>query len=144
MATKKNKKAAKKKNNNGNLDGAPQIIAAKGGLTAAQFLTEINSTLDEPLSRRQLRDLQVSIESVVVNELEQGNPVNLFGLVKIVPRLHTKGTRMVNEEFGNPESKKVKKSYKSKVSLKVGQGIFTKKVKDALPTVQKLQKRVAA
>lgn len=133
--SKKSKKAAAS-------DGAPQILVAKGGLTAAQLLTEINSTLDEPLSQKALRDLKVSVESVVVDQLEQGNPVNLFGLVKIAPRLHTKGVRLVNKEFGNPDSPKVKKTYKPKVTLKVGQGIFSKAVKDALPSVQKLQKKV--
>ena len=47
----------------------------------------------------------------MTRELQEGNPVNLFGLVKIVPRYHTKGERMVNKEFGNPDSPKVKKVY---------------------------------
>lgn len=136
--TKKAKKSSKKN------DGTPQIIAAKGGLTASQFLKEVNFTLDEPLKPAQLRDLQNSIEAVVVAQLAEGNPVNLFGLVKIVPRLHTKGERMVNKEFGNPESPKVKKTYKAKTSFKSGQGIFTKKVKDAMPSVQKLAKKLGA
>ncbi len=121
----------------------PQIIAMKGGLTAAQFMAEVNAMMDEPLARAQVRDLQLSIEAVVEKELSEGNPVNLFGLVKIAPRLHTKGERMVNKEFGNPDSPKVKKVYKAKTSFKSGQGIFTKKVKDAMPSAQKLAKRVA-
>lgn len=139
MAKAKTKSKKSKKKN----DGAPQILAAKGGLTAAAFLHEVNFTLDEPLRKSQLRDLQKSIEAVVEKELSEGNPVNLFGLVKIVPRLHTKGERMVNKEFGNPASPKVKKVYKAKTSFKTGQGIFTKKVKDSMPSVQKLTKKLA-
>lgn len=135
----KTKKKAGKKN-----DGTPQILAAKGGLTASQFLKEVNFTLENPLKAADLRDLQQSIEAVVREQLEEGNPVNLFGLVKIVPRLHTKGERMVNSEFGNPDSKKVKKTYKAKTSFKTGQGIFTKKVKDNMPSVQKLTKKLGA
>ena len=133
---KKSKKKTTKKD-----DGAPTIIASKGGLTAAAFLKEVNFELDEPLTGKALRDLQVCIEAVAERELSEGNPVRLFGLVQIVPRLHTRGERMVNKEFGNPESPKVKKKYPAKISLKSGQGIFSKKVKDALPSVQKLQKR---
>lgn len=133
------KKATKKK-----ADGTPQIIAAKGGLTASQFLKEVNFTMDNPLKASDLRDFQASIEAVVAAELSEGNPVNLFGLVKIVPRLHTKGERMVNKEFGNPDSPKVKKTYKAKTSFKTGQGIFTKKVKDQMPSVVKLTKKLGA
>ena len=142
MATKSKKKAGKKAGKKA--DGAPQILAAKGGLTASQFLKEVNFTLENPLKASDLRDLQASIEAVVAAELSQGNPVNLFGLVKIVPRLHTKGERMVNSEFGNPDSKKVKKTYKAKTSFKTGQGIFTKKVKDQMPSVPKLTKKLGA
>lgn len=141
MAT---KKKGKKNSKAKTASDEPKIVAAKGGLTAAQFANEVNYTMDEPLSRAQLKDLTASIEAVTVEQLKEGNPVNLFGLVKVVPRLHTKGVRMVNKEFGNPESGKVKKTYKAKVSLKGSQGIFTKKIKDALPTVQKLQKKVGA
>ena len=122
--------------------GAPSIVVMKGGKTAAQLFNEVNLILDEPMTNAQKRDFMISLEQVVTDELAEGNPVNLFGLVKIVPRLHTKGERMVNSEFGNPESPKVKKKYSAKVSLKAGQGIFSKKVKGAMPTVQKLQKRV--
>ena len=138
-AKKTSKKTAAKKG-----DGSPQIIVAKGGLSASQFLKEVNFTLDEPLKAGQLRDLQNSLEAVVEKELGKGRPVNLYGLVKIVPRLHTKGERMVNKEFGNPESPKVKKTYKAKVSLKATQGIFSKKIKDAMPSVQKLQKTIGS
>ena len=138
MAKTKTKKKSSKAKAASNT--APQIIAAKGGLAAGAFLKEVNFTLDDPLSNAQLKDLQASVEAVVERELGEGRPVNLFGLVKIVPRLHTKGERMVNEEFGNPDSKKVKKTYKAKISLKASQGIFSKKTKDMLPSVQKLTK----
>lgn len=138
MAKKTNK--SKKKGGKKAATGAPEILVMKGGLTASEFLKEVNFTLDDPLPAKQLRDLQASVEAVVAEQLSQGNPVNLFGLVKIVPRLHTKGERMVNSEFGNPQSPQVKKTYKAKVSLKATQGIFTKKVKDNMPSVQKLQK----
>lgn len=142
MASKKTKsKKNSKKTGSGD---EPRIIVASGGLTANQLLVEINSTLDEPLSRKQLSDLNASVLAVVQDQLAQGEPVNLFGLVKIVPRLHTKGVRMVNSVFGDKESPKVKKTYKAKISLKTTQGIFSKKVKDALPTVQKLSKKLGA
>lgn len=142
-ANKKGKKASKAKTKAKDTD-APQIIVATGGLSAVDFAKEVNFTLDEPLSNKQLKDLRDSIQAVVVDQLEQGNPVNLFGLVKIVPRLHTKGTRMVNSVFGDSESPKVKKNYKAKVSLKATQGIFSKPVKDALPSAQKLQTKLGS
>lgn len=143
MATKtKGKKNSKTKKGKKAVDATlPQIIVMKGGPTAAQLLNEVNVLMDNPLTNAQKKDFNICLEQIVQDHLVEGDPVNLFGLVKISPRLHTAGERMVNKEFGNPESPKVKKKYKAKVTLKVGQGIFTKKIKDALPTVQKLQKR---
>lgn len=134
------KKSSSKKG--GAVTDAPQIIAAKGGLPAGKLLDEILIAMEDDLriSKKQARDFSDSLIAVVERELGNAQPVNLFGLVKIVPRLHTKGQRKVNSEFGNPDSPMVTKKYAAKVSLKSGQGIFTKKVKDALPTVQKLQK----
>ena len=120
----------------------PQIIESKGGLTASQFIREINTTLDEPLTLAQLRDLKATVEMVVTEQLQAGEPVNLFGLVKIVPRLHTAGERMVNSEFGNPESPKVKKKYPAKVTFKATQGIFTSAVKQSIPSVRALTKKI--
>jgi len=139
--TKTKKKAKGKTKTKGN---EPQIIVAKGGLTAAQFLKEVNMKMDNPLSGADLRDFQICVEAVVEEELGEGNPVNLFGLVKIKPRLHTKGERMVSSVFGDPTSPKKKKTYKAKITLAATQGIFTKKVKDALPSVQKLSKNLGA
>lgn len=120
----------------------PQIIAAKGGDTQAQFLKRILATMDEGnwITSTQAKDFVESLKAVVLDDLEHGKPVNMFGLVKIVPRLHTAGEREVFKVFGDPESGKTIKKVKSKVSLKTGQGIFTKAVKDALPNPQKLAK----
>lgn len=122
---------------------APQIITMKGGLPVGKFVDEILLMMEDDLriSKKQSKDFTDSLVAVVERELGEGNPVNLFGLVKITPRLHTKGVREVNSVFGDKDSPKVNKKYPAKVSLKVGQGIFTKKVKDALPSVAKLQKR---
>jgi len=135
VAKTKTKKSAKKV-------AEPQIIESKGGLSASQFLRAMNSQLDSPLTHKQLSDLKATVEMVVSEELSKGEPVNLFGLVKIVPRLHTAGERMVNSEFGNPESPKVKKKYAAKISLKATQGIFTTAVKSSLPTVRTLAKKI--
>lgn len=136
-STKRTKSSKKKEDT-----GAPQIITAKGGLTAAQFMNEVLFTMEDDLrlSKKQAKDFSDSLVAVVERELGEGKPINLFGLVKIAPRLHTKGTRSVNTVFGDPESPKTTKKYPAKISLKTGQGIFSKKVKDALPSVQKLQK----
>jgi hypothetical protein len=139
MAKTKSKSKSKKKDT-----GAPQIITAKGGLPAGKFMVEILDMMEDDLrlNKQQAKDFSDSLIAVVERELGEGNPVNLFGLVKIVPRLHTKGVREVNSVFGDSESPKVQKKYPAKISIKSGQGIFTKKVKDALPSVQKLQKKL--
>lgn len=139
---KKGGKAAPKtpaKNN-----GAPQIIAAKGGLTAVQLLERTLATMDQDkwITKAQGRDFVESLKAVVLDSINKGEPVNLFGMVKIVPRLHTAGTRVVDKEFGNPDSGKVNKKYKAKVSLQATQGIFSKPVKDSLPTAQKLAAKI--
>jgi hypothetical protein len=123
---------------------APKIIVAKGGLPVGKLIEEVLFTMEEDLriSKKAATDFKDSLVVVVEREIAEGNPVNLFGLVKIVPRLHTKGSRMVNKEFGNPESPKVKKNYPAKVTYKTGQSIFMKPLKEAMPTVQKMQKKV--
>lgn len=133
-------KASKKVTHDPKTD-PPKLIAAKGGLTGAQLLTETLLMMEDEtrISKKAGRDFMDSMVAVVEQRLGEGEPVNIFGLVKLVPRLHTKGVRMVNEEFGNPESKKIKKTYPAKVSVKAT--VF-KRVKDALPSVQKLTKKV--
>lgn len=121
--------------------GTPSIIVAKGGLTQGKLAEEVLFAMEDDLrvSKKQGADFIASMKAVIERQLAEGQPVNLFGLVKIAPRLHTKGERMVNSEFGNPESPKVKKKYPAKVSVKV---TALKPVKDALPSVQKMQKVV--
>lgn len=123
-------------------NGAPKIVAMKGGLTKAQLVQEAIFKMEDDLriSKKQAADFALSLEAVIEEQLGEGNPVNLFGLVKLVPRLHTKGQRQVNEIFGDPESKKVTKKYPAKISLKA---TVAKAAKDMLPSVQKLQKKVA-
>lgn len=122
---------------------APQIIAAKGGLTASQLVKETLLMMEDDLriSKKQATDFTESITAVIEKALSEGQPVNLFGFVKLVPRLHTKGQRLVNEEFGNPESPKVMKKYPAKVSLKA---TVVKKAKEALPQVPKMQKALGS
>jgi nucleoid DNA-binding protein len=130
----------KKKKKAGETD-APKIVTMKGGLTQAQFASEVLVTMEDDLriSKAQARDFIDSLKAVTERELGEGNPVNLFGLVKISPRFHTKGQRMVNEVFGDPESKKIVKKYPAKVTVKAT--VF-KAVKDALPSVAKLGKLI--
>lgn len=140
MAKGKVKKSGKKaKGDKGN---APQIIAAKGGKTQKELLDDVLRTMEEEnwITKKQGKDFADSLVAVVEREISEGQPVNLFGLVKIVPRLHTAGEREVYKEFGNPDSGKIIKKVKAKTSLKTGQGIFGKKVKDAIPSTSKLAK----
>lgn len=120
---------------------APKIIGAKGGIPQGALLNEVLLTMEDDLrvSKKQGSDFVESLKSAIEKELMAGRPVNLFGMVKIVPRFHTKGQREVNEVFGDPTSKKVIKKYPAKVSVKVTP---LKPVKDALPSVAKLQKVV--
>jgi nucleoid DNA-binding protein len=119
---------------------APKIVASKGGLTQAELAREVLFEMEPDLliSKKQAVDYINSLRAVVEREIAEGNPVNLFGIVKITPRLHTKGQREINEEFGNPDSKKVIKKYPAKVSVKA---TVLASVKNALPSVAKLQKR---
>lgn len=122
--------------------GKPEIIAAKGGLTAKQLVAEILEAMPEEdwITKKQGRAFAEALEEVVLSEIGDGRPVNLFGLVKIVPRLHTAGQREVHEVFGDSTSPMVVKKAKAKTTFKVGQGIFTKRLKDALPNPNKLSK----
>jgi nucleoid DNA-binding protein len=135
-----NKKSSSKKKSGGATE-APVTITAKGGLAQGKLLDEVLFTMEDELriSKKAGKDFMDSLVVTIERELAEGRPVNIGGLVKLSPRLHTKGERMVNSEFGNPESPKVKKKYPAKVSLKA---TVMKKAKDALPTVQKLQKIV--
>lgn len=119
----------------------PQIVAAKGGLTSAALLASVLETMEEEnwLTKKQGRDFVDSFQAVVLDALADGQPVNLFGIVKLVPRYHTSGKRQVFKEFGNPESGKITKTYKPKVTLKA---TVLKNAKDSLPVPAKMQKRV--
>lgn len=136
VAKTKSKSKAKKP-----VTDAPQTIATKGGLTASALMKEVIMTMEDDtrISKKQASDFAESFSAVVEKALGEGQPINLFGFVKLVPRMHTKGVRQVNEIFGDPTSKKVTKKYPAKVSLKA---TVMKKSKEALPTVQKMQKIV--
>jgi nucleoid DNA-binding protein len=137
--TTKKKSSAKKAAPVGN---KPQILTSKGGMTGKQLLDRVLAMMEEEnwLTKKQGKDFADSLVAVVEEEIEKGKPVNLFGLVRIVPRLHTAGEREVYKEFGNPDSGKVIKKVKAKTSFKTGQGIFGKKLKDAMPSTTKLAK----
>lgn len=140
MAKTKTKKAtSKKKGNVASSNGAPQIKPAASTMTAVELVREAVMAMDEPMSQRQRVDFTNCLKAVVDEAVADGRGVNLFGLVKIVPRFHTKGVREVFKEFGNPESGKVKKTYPAKVSVKA---TVLKTVKDALPTPNKMANRV--
>lgn len=138
MAKKKTKTKKQKKGS----DGKPQIIAAKGGKSQSEILSEILAGMDEEnwISKRVARDFVETLRTVVEDELSNGRPVQLFGIVKVTPRLHTAGVREVHSEFGNPESEMVEKKYKAKVSYGISKS--SKILKDALPSVQKMQRAV--
>ena len=136
MATKKKSKKGKSK---AAVTDAPKIVAAKQTVSASELLVETNYKLDDPLSKRHAKEFADAMVEAIQEAIADGKAVNLFGLLKIVPRLHTKGTREVYKEFGNPESGRVNKKYPAKVSVKAS---FLKKTKESLPSVQKMQKRV--
>jgi nucleoid DNA-binding protein len=120
---------------------APKIVGMKGGLPVGGLVSEILAMMEDDLriSKKSAKDFTESLVAVVEREISEGNPVNLFGLVKVTPRFHTKGQREVFKEFGNPESGKHMKKYPAKVSVKATP---SKKIKDALPSAAKLGKRV--
>ena len=141
MATRTINKKTKKTNK---AVGEPQIIESKGGLTAAQLLREINSSLDEPLTLAALRDLKATVEMVVSEEVAAGRPVNLFGLVKIDrPSLahcwRAHGQFRIRGTLSRPRSKK---KYPAKVTFKATQGIFMMAVKQSVPTIKVMQKQI--
>jgi hypothetical protein len=144
-ATKKktasSRKPAPKAEASANAD-APKIIAMKGGLTAKQLVQEALFTMEDDLrlSKAQANDFVASLQAVIDREIADGNPVNLFGYLKVIPRFHTKGKRQVYKVFGDPESGKVMKSYPAKSSLKVS---ILKPIKDALPAPAKLGRKAA-
>lgn len=139
MATKK--KGSKKKSSAATENEAPKIITAKGGMSQSQLLDATLAMMEQEnyIPKKAGRDFVESLKAVVAQEVGKGNPVNLFGLVKVSPRFHTKGQREVNETFGDPESKKVTKKYPAKVSIKAT--VF-KIVKDSLPGAAKMSKAV--
>ena len=144
-ATKKKTAAAKPKAaeaaTSTNTD-APKIIAMKGGLTAKQLIQEALFTMEDDLrlSKAQSLDFVASLTAVIDREIQDGNPVNLFGYLKVIPRFHTKGKRQVYKVFGDPTSGKVTKNYPAKVSLKVS---ILKPLKDSLPNAAKLGRKAA-
>jgi len=121
---------------------APKIVAMKGGLTAKQLVSEALFTMEDDLrlSRAQALDFVASLTAVIDREIQDGNPVNLFGYLKVIPRFHTKGKRQVYKVFGDPTSGKVTKNYPAKVSLKVS---ILKPLKDSLPNAAKLGRKAA-
>lgn len=135
-STKKSKSKTKPKNS---ANGVPQIKPSKDTMRATELIREAVMTMDEPLSARQRIDFTDSLKAVIDDAISEGRAVNLFGLVKVTPRLHTKGVREVYKEFGNPDSGKVKKTYPAKTTLKV---TALKPLKDALPNANKMAKKV--
>ncbi len=120
-------------------NSAPQIKPSKDTMTATELVQTAIFDMNDPLSKRQARDFTDALQANIAAALGDGRAVNLFGLLKIVPRFHTKGEREVYKEFGNPESGKVKKKYPPKVTLKL---TALKKLKDSSPTANKMAKKV--
>ena len=129
----KSKKAAKASKASAN--GVPQIKPAAKTLSAVEVVREAVMLMDDPMSQKQRVDFTNCLKQVVDDAIADGQGVNLFGMVKIVPRFHTKGVREVFKVFGDPESGKTKKTYPAKVSVKA---TVLKSVKDALPTPNKM------
>ena len=120
----------------------PKIITTKGGLTQGALLGEVLATMEDDLriSRKQGKDFVDSLVACVEREINAGSPVNLFGLVKVSPRFHTKGQREVFKVFGDPTSGKMTKKYPAKVSIKA---TVMKRVKDVLPSAAALGRKVS-
>ncbi|SRR5580765_47251 len=139
--TKKRKVAPKPKTAPDTNSDAPKIIAMKGGLTQNQLVQEALFTMEDELriSKAAAADFVASLQAVIDREITDGNPVNLFGYVKITPRLHTRGKRMVYKVFGDPGSGKVSKTYPAKTSLKLA---ALKPLKDVQPAATKLGRKV--
>ncbi len=135
------KKTTKKKSGKAKAaaNGAPQIKPSKDTMSQNELVIEATAVMDDPLSIKQRKDFINSLKAVIDDAISEGRAVNLFGLVKLTPRLHTKGTREVFKEFGNPESGKVKKTYPAKTTLKV---TALKPLKDALPNANKMARKV--
>jgi hypothetical protein len=89
------------------------------------------------ISSKVAREFVSALQSVVSDKISKGQKINLFGIVQIVPRYHTAGTREVYKIFGDPDSGRVKKRYKGKVTLAVK---ALKGLKDSMPTVNRVQK----
>lgn len=126
---------------------APKIVIMKGGITPAALTGAVLATMEDDLriSKKQAADFVESLGAVVEECLALGDPVNLWHMAKLVPRLHTKGEREVNEVFGDPTSKKVKKKYPAKVTLvaKLGSRFAGKKGVEIIPNAAGLAKKVA-
>ena len=135
MAKKNTKTKAKKNSKAASANGVPQIKAAKETVRFTTLVADANMELGEPLPKKSVKALMDSIEEEILAQLAAGRAVNLFGVIKLTPRLHTAGTREVYKEFGNPESGKVKKKYPAKVTLKA---TVLKKAKDELPKPAKM------
>ncbi|MEO6068111.1 MAG: hypothetical protein ABIQ41_09050 [Gemmatimonadales bacterium] len=135
------KTKTKKKKAAAQVSDAPRIIAAKGGLTQSALLVEALARMEDDLrvTKKQGKDFIESLLAAVDEEISKGRPVNLFGMVKLVPRYHTAGSREVLKEFGVADSGKMTKKYKPKVTLKA---TLFKRVKDQLPGATKMQKVV--
>jgi len=135
------KKSSKKKAGKAKAatNGTPQIKPSKDTMSQSELAIEAVATMDDPLSIKQRKDFIDSLKAVIDDAISEGRAVNLFGLVKITPRLHTKGVREVFKEFGNPESGRVKKTYPAKTTLKV---TALKPLKDALPNANKMARKV--
>jgi histidinol phosphatase-like PHP family hydrolase len=75
------RKAPPAENNN-----APRIIATKGGLTTAQLTNETLFAMEDNLrvSKAQGRDFMDSMVAVIERTINEGKPVNIGGLVKLV------------------------------------------------------------
>lgn len=136
MAVKK-KGGAEKPDTRINPD-APKILESKQTIPVSTLIRDAMNTMDgDFITSKQARAFLTAYTEIVEAHVKAGRKVNLLGLVQIVPRYHTPGTRMVNEEFGNPESKKIKKRYKAKVSLKYKPSL---KLKASMPTPARVQK----
>ncbi len=133
------KKAVNKPKAAAATDGKPQIKPSKDTMTASELVQTAIFDMTEPLSKRQAKDFTDAVQANIAASLSEGRAVNFFGLLKIVPRLHTKGTRQVYKEFGNPDSGTMNKKYPAKVTLKL---TALKKLKDSSPTVNKMGRKL--
>lgn len=104
-------------------------------ISAKQVLDGAVATMEESLAldRKQARDFAESFVAFVEEQIEQGNAVNLFGLVKLTPKFKaaTKAQKNVPSPF-SPGETMDRAAKPASITVKA---LALKRAKDAAPSV---------